>query len=323
MKLLVMGGTLFLGRHIIEAAIQRGHQVTSFNRGLQNPTLFPEIEKLVGDRDKDLTALRGRRFDAVIDPSAYTPGQVDALLRTLDTPPDHYTFISSVSAYRTFPPGVCYTEDAARVEGDTGYGPLKARTEDALIAALPENRLAILRPGLIVGPHDPTDRFTYWVRRIDAGGRVLAPGRPDRPIQFIDARDLADWALHLAESRIHGVYNAVGPQTLLTMGSFLQTCQATIGQSVEFQWIPDQELIAAGAQPWTGLPLWLPEEDTDDGGLFLADNQRAVRDGLRFRPIADTVADTLAWARSAASAPRSPLAVETLTPEDERRLLLR
>ncbi|MGI4859318.1 MAG: NAD-dependent epimerase/dehydratase family protein [Janthinobacterium lividum] len=322
MKLLVMGGTLFLGRHIVEAAIKRGHQVTLFNRGLQNPTLFPDVEKLVGDRDKDLAPLRGRRFDAVIDPSAYTPDQVEALLRTLDDPPGHYAFISSISAYRTLPPGVRYAEDTARAAGDEGYGALKARTEEALVAALPD-RLTILRPGLIVGPHDPTDRFTYWVRRLDAGGRVLAPGRRERPIQFIDARDLADWTIVLAEAQVHGTFNAVGPAASLTMASFLEGCNATIGKGAEFQWVPDRELINAGVQPWTELPLWLPEEDPEDGGIFLGNNDRAVCNGLRFRPVAETVADTLAWSHSVASLPRSPLAVDTLTPEKEQLLLSR
>ena len=191
MRVLIMGGTLFLGRHIAEAALERGHEVTLFNRGLRNPTLFPAAEKLTGDRNTNLTALAGRRFDAVIDPSAYGPEQIDLLLSTLGEPPAHYTFVSAISVYGRNPPKRRYDESTDVVAGHEGYGALKARAEEALLAAMP-GRAAVVRPGLIVGPYDPTGRFTYWPCRVAAGGQVLAPGRRERPVQFIDARDLAE-----------------------------------------------------------------------------------------------------------------------------------
>ncbi len=222
MKILVLGGTVFLGRHVVESALARGHSVTLFNRGRQNPNLFPNVEKLRGDRDGDLSALGGRRFDAVIDTSTYTPGQACRMADILDRRIEHYTFISSVSAYAGFPARRSYDETAPLAEGSDGYVPLKARSEEALEAAFP-GRVAHLRPGLIAGPHDPTERFTYWPRRIAQGGEVLAPGRPERPIQLIDARDLADWCVRLSEGRRTGYFNALGPQSLLTMRQFLET----------------------------------------------------------------------------------------------------
>jgi 2'-hydroxyisoflavone reductase len=319
-KILVLGGTVFLGRHVVEAALARGHDVTLFNRGQQNPHLFPEIEKLRGDRNGDLVALRGRTFDAVVDSSGYRPEQVHRIATTLG-PTGHYTFISSVSVYERFPPGKSFTEDAPLAAGIDGYGSLKARCEEALQAVLP-GRVAYVRPGLIVGPHDPTDRFTYWPRRVARGGHVLAPGRPERAVQFIDVRDLADWCLRLGEYRHVGAFNAVGPRAGLTMGELLTECRVVAESDAHFIWIPDEQLTAASIRPWTKLPLWIPEGDANFGGMLLADNRRAVASGLTFRPLAETIRATLEWDRREGGAPStSSTKITPISPERERELL--
>ena len=321
MNVLILGGTVFLGRHLAEAALARGHNVTLFNRGVHNPHLFPQVEKLRGDRDGDLTALRDRSFDVVIDPSAYRPEQVRAVAATLGHV-NHYTFISSISVYRQFPPGRPFDESAPVAEGNDGYGPLKARAEEAIEAALP-GRVAHVRPGLIVGPHDPTDRFTYWPRRVAQGGDVLAPGRPDRPIQLVDVRDLAEWCVRLSEARQAGVFNVVTSPSMLTMGQLLEECRAVTGSDARFTWLPDEQLLAAGVEPWTELPLWIPEDDHDAGGMLLADNRRAVAAGLTFRPLADTIRATLDWDRhEGAPSTGSRIRVTPITRERETELLV-
>lgn len=319
MRLLVLGGTVFLGRHLVAAALARGHEVTLLNRGRHGAGLFPEAERLVGDRDGSMDALRGRAFDAVVDCSGYTPAQVERALAALDTGSPHVVFVSSISAYAGFEPGKVYDEGAPLAAGDSGYGALKARAEEALARALPD-RHALVRPGLIAGPHDPTGRFTYWPERIARGGEVLAPGRPARPVQFIDARDLADFCLALAERRKSGAFNAIGPR--LPMASLLEACRTVAASDARFTWLPDEQLLVLGVAPWTGLPLWLPESDPQFGGMLLADLSRARAAGLRTRAVEETVADTLAWAR----APREPgrdasKLVATLSPEREAECL--
>jgi 2'-hydroxyisoflavone reductase len=319
-KLLVLGGTVFVGRHVVEAALSRHHDVTLFNRGRENPHLFPGIEKLRGDRDSDVGALRGRRFDAVIDLSGYTPAQVRA---TADALPDvaHYTFVSSVSAYRAYPPGETYDERAPRHDGHEGYGALKARAEDAIQTALP-GRVAIVRAGLIVGPYDPTDRFTYWPRRVALGGDVLAPGRPERPVQFIDARDLAAWCVTLAEARTTGPFNATGYEPALTMGALLDACLVATGSDARFRWLDDDALLAAGVARWTEMPLWIPEREPRVGGMLLADTRRARAAGLTFRPLAETILDTLTWDRAEGAQPADKTArVTPITREREAAIL--
>jgi 2'-hydroxyisoflavone reductase len=321
MRVLVLGGTLFLGRHVVEAALARGHEVVLFNRGRRNPHLFPKIEKLRGDRDGDLAVLRGRRFDAVIDPSGYRPEQVQAVTDVLGSTIAYYTFISSISAYQQFSPHCSFDEDAPLAQGDQGYGALKARCEETLEGTLP-GRVARVRPGLIVGPHDPTDRFTYWPRRIARGGNVLAPGRPERPVQFVDVRDLADWCVRLAERQRVGVFNAVGPRSTLTMGRLLEDCAAVTKSLARFTWVPDEDLLAAGVKPWTELPLWIPESDPRVGGMLLSDNRRAVAAGLTFRPLADTIRATIEWdRREGAAGDDLPIRVTPIALEREAELL--
>lgn len=314
MKILIIGGTVFLGRFLVEAAQARGHEVTLFNRGRHNPELFPGVEKLRGDRRTDLSALGGRRWDAVIDTSGYTPGTVGAVAELLAGAVGHYTFISSISVYAQFnssgydesaPVGTITDEEveaAERLEQGEGviavsygekYGPLKARCEDVVRRTLPDRAL-VIRPGLIVGPHDYSDRFTYWPVRIARGGEVLAPGRPERPVRVIDVRDLAQWNIRLTEASTTGTFNASGADRL-TMGQLLEECVSVSQSGAKLTWVDEQFLITQGVGAWAELPLWIPEEHN---GIFAARNDRAISTGLTFRPLSETISDTLAWAQT-------------------------
>ncbi|MFP3853638.1 MAG: SDR family oxidoreductase [Anaerolineales bacterium] len=300
MQLLILGGTVFLGRHFVEAALAAGHEVTLFNRGETNPDLFPGLEKLRGERPGDLEALKGENWDAVIDTSGYTPEAVRGTARLLSGSVKHYTFISTISVYRdgnnsglteealtaTLPEG----EAEDQVTGET-YGPLKALCEKTVRSKF-EGEVLILRPGLIVGPHDPTGRFTYWPRRMSRGGEVLAPGDPDRPVQLIDARDLASWTIESIEDGLKGTLNATGPATVLTMKEMLKTCRQAGENDAELTWVDDRFLIETGVQPFTEMPLWLPE---GQNGLMEVNIDRALDAGLTFRPLLDTATDTLTW----------------------------
>lgn len=302
MKLLILGGTAFLGRHLTEVALQRGHEVTLFNRGQRNPDLYPEVEQLRGDRNGNLEALKGRRWDAVIDTSGYVPRIVRESAELLADHVEHYTFISSISVYAGFdqpndessPVGKIEDESVEQVTGET-YGPLKALCEQAAEAAMP-GRVLNIRPGLIVGAHDPTDRFTYWPHRIARGGEVLAPGRPDRPVQIIHARDLAEWNIRMVEERQTGVYNATGPAYRLTMEEVLQTCKAVSGSDASFTWVEESFLKEHQVGAWVEVPLWIPE----DGPAAMNETNvaKAIGAGLTFRPLAEIVRDTLEWDRT-------------------------
>lgn len=317
LTLLVLGGTVFLGRHVVEAALAAGHRITVFNRGRREVEWPGPVEALVGDRDGDTSALRGRRFDAVIDCSGYRPAQIHSVAEALGHDLPFWVFVSSISVVARFPPGQAHDETAAITADTIGYGGEKARAEEALLGLAP-GRSAIVRPGLIVGRHDPTGRFGYWPWRVAQGGAVLAPGRPERPVQVIDVRDLARFCLHLAESSTAGTFNAIGPT--LPMQALLDTCLSAGGSGAHFVWRTDAELLAAGVAPWTGLPLWIPESDADFGGMLLARNDRGVSAGLRCRPLPETVADTLAALRSA---PEGSVAFpNAITREREAALLI-
>lgn len=301
MKLLILGGTVFLGRHLVEAATARGHSVTLFNRGQHNPDLYPEAEKLRGDRDGDLSALQGRRWDAVIDTCGYVPRAVRATAELLAGAVDHYTFISSISVYTDFhspgmdetaPVGTLADETVEEVTGET-YGPLKALCEQAAERALP-GRVLNIRPGLIVGPHDPTDRFTYWPVRVARGGEVLAPGHLRTSVQVIDGRDLAEWTVRMVEARQVGAFNATGPDYELTMERLLEQCKAAAGSDARFVWVDEQFLLDNEVKPWTELPLWVAG-DGHMAHLLRIDCRKAFSAGLTFRPLAETIRDTLAW----------------------------
>ena len=302
MNILILGGTIFLGRHLVDAALARGHEVTLFNRGQHNPDLFPNVEKLRGDRDGNLDALRDRWWDAVVDTCGYVPRIVRASAELLAGAVSHYTFVSSLSVYAaTRQPGTYESATVGRLQDETveeitgeTYGPLKALCEQAAERVMP-GRVLNVRPGLIVGPFDPTDRFTYWPARVARGGDVLAPGRPDRQIQLIDVRDLAEWIVRAVENNLTGVYNADGPDYALSMGTLLDASKAVSGSNAHFVWVEDQFLIDSGVQPWSEVPLWIPESDPDAAGFFAFDCRKAISAGSTFRPLADTIRDTLAW----------------------------
>ncbi len=301
MNLLILGGTIFLGKHLTAVALERGHTVTLFNRGRHaNP--FPEVEAIRGDRDGGLDALAGRQWDTVIDTSGYIPRLVRASAEALANAVNQYVFISTISVYADMSaPGVDETARVGHMDDPTteqvtgeSYGPLKALCEQAVEDVFRDHAL-VIRPGLIVGPDDPTDRFTYWVRRGAQGGAVLAPGRPDRAIQVIDVRDLAEWTLNMVEANASGTYNITGPATRLTMDDLLQAAQHASGSDAHFIWADEAWLQAQGVEPWSEMPLWIPENDPALSGMMALNIDRALAAGATFRPIAATVRDTLAW----------------------------
>ncbi len=322
MNVLILGGTGFLGRHLVEAALGEGHRVTLFNRGLTEPGLFPEVEKIEGDREGDLSALRGRSWSAVIDTCGYVPRVVSASAGLLAGAVDHYTFVSSISVYSDdLAPGAdeeapvreLQEPRAEEVTGET-YGGLKALCEQAAEEEMP-GRVLNVRPGLISGPHDPTDRFTYWPRRIAAGGEVLAPDHEERRVQYIDVRDLAAWIVKMSEERRTGAYNATGPDYELHMGRLLEECEAASGAGAEIVWVSEDFLEENKVEPFTELPLWVPLEY---GAMLAVDCSRAIAAGLTFRPLVETIEDVLDWDRA------RPLGREQaagLRPEREQELL--
>jgi len=325
MKLLLIGGPKFLGRHLIEAALARHHTLTLFNRGQTNADLFPDVEKLRGNRDGGLEALRGRQWDAVIDTCGYVPRLVRASAEALADRVGHYTFISSMSVYahsrtinidETGEVGTLADETVEQITGET-YGPLKALCEQAAERALP-GRVFTVRSGLIVGPFDPTDRFTYWPCRIARGGTVLAPQRADYRVQLVDGRDLAEWIIRMIERRQAGVYNATGPSGELTLSEVLNTAGEVSGSAAQIVWAEEKFLLEAKVAPWTEMPLWLPDSDPDAVGFSAFNCHKAIAAGLTFRPLADTIRDTLAWA---ATRPADWQWRAGLTPEREAELL--
>jgi 2'-hydroxyisoflavone reductase len=298
MRLLVLGGTRFLGRATVEAALAGGHDVTLFNRGVTNPELFPEAEKLRGDRTRDLGALAGREWDALLDMATFLPRVVRLSVEAFRDRVGRYVYVSSISAYadQSVPPveGAPVAElDDPDAEDLEHYGALKAACERIVDDAFGERAL-IVRPGLIVGPHDPTDRFTYWPRRIADGGRVLAPAPPDAPVQFVDVRDLGAWIVHATESGLSGVFNATGET--LTFEGLLDECRRVAGSGAEIVWVSRDHLLASGVGEWMELPLWIASPEFS--GMSRADISKAVAAGLTFRPLAETIRDTLEWDRS-------------------------
>ena len=330
MKLLVLGGTKFLGRAAVEEALRRGHEVTLFNRGQTNPGLHPDAETLRGDRDGDLSALAGRSWDAVIDPSGFVPRVVRDSAQLLAGAVSHYTFVSSISVYRDFS-RPAFDETAPLIElEDPGteavmefYGGLKALCEGVVEKLFPD-RSANVRAGLIVGPHDPTDRFTYWPVRVARGGEVLAPGQPHRPVEFVDARDLGAWLVTVAENGATGAFNATCPQ--LSFGDLLESCRRVSRSDATVTWVDEGFLLEREVGQWMELPLWIAESDAEWAHMQEADVSRAVAAGLTFRPIDDTVRDTLAWAEQrdapgSGTAAMGSAAGVGMAPEREAELL--
>jgi len=314
-RILILGGTGFLGPATVAAATARGHELTLFNRGKTRPGLFPDIETLLGDRDPEkgdgLKALADRQWDAVIDNSGYFPRQVTASARLLAPNVKHYIFISSISVYadnRTEGQDetgkIAITEDPTveKITEQT-FGPLKALCEKATEAALP-GRTTVVRPGYIVGPDDSSGRFTYWPVRIDRGGEVLAPGAPADPVQFIDVRDLGAWLVTLVEQGTMGVFNATGPKDRLAWGDLLQACRKATASQSTLTWVPGEWIVKQANELF---PIWAPFLG-ETRGFHTWKINRALEAGLKFRPYAQTAADTLRWYKTQGEGGRTKLA---------------
>lgn len=309
MKLLILGGTRFLGRHLVTSAQARGHEVTLFNRG----NYATEFESIKGDRHTELHKLQGRRWDAVVDTSGHLPRAVRSAAEVLGDAVERYVFISTQNVYRdvsvpgieeTYPLRTLTSEQLERANSiDTSgqpsyaelYGGLKALCEQAVEEVMPDRAL-IVRPGLIVGPDDYTDRFAYWPVRVARGGEVLAPGDPDRFIQLIDVRDLAEWTISMIERKSTGTYNANGLPNSLTMQHLLEECRSITGNEARFTWVTEDFLLQEKVAAWSELPLWLPEEAAPHlRGFMFISSKKAIAAGLTFRPLKQTISDTLTW----------------------------
>src|SRR5450432_1420998 len=335
LKILILGGTGFTGPFQVKYALARGHRVTVFNRGKTHPGELPEgVEQLIGDRNGQLDALKGPKWDVVIDNPTMLPKWVHDTAAILKGNVDRYIFVSTISVYAdNSKPGMDETAPLAKYEGadamketrDTViaskfalYGPLKALSEKEVEKWFPGKAL-IIRPGLIVGPGGESDRFSYWPVRIDRGGEVLAPGDPSDPVQFIDARDLAEWTIRMAEQGATGVYNATGPATPLTIGGMLDGIKTALGSKATFAWVPAKFFEAQKVSPWSDMPVWVPPAG-EDGGLGAVSIKRALDKGLTFRQLAETARDTLAWFKAQPKERQEKLKAG-LTPEREAEVL--
>ncbi|MCC6929349.1 MAG: NAD-dependent epimerase/dehydratase family protein [Gemmatimonadaceae bacterium] len=313
-KLLILGGTGFIGPHTVKYALERGHQVTILTRG-RSSTKVEGVEHIIADREGDLAALSGRRWDAVLDNNARDYRWVQRSTRALKDSTDYYLFVSSISAYKT--PAFSYAsasdvrttpvlENAERFAAtadfkdgqEVPYGLTKALSENIVNAAFP-GHAAIVRPGLIVGPTDPTDRWTYWPVRIDEGGEVLAPGNPEHSSQVIDQRDLTEFIVRLAEGGVTGAFNATGPATRLTFAEMLAGCRAATSAAVSFTWVPESFLAEQKLGIWSDIPAWAPGDP-----IMYVSVARAVAAGLTYRPLAVTAMDTIAWDKGRPAAER-------------------
>lgn len=325
MKLLVLGGTRFLGRAIVDAAIERGHTVSLFNRGQSNANLYPDLEHLQGNRDGDLESLRGKQWDAVIDTCGYIPRIVGDSAKLLADSVKQYIFISTISVYKEFsqhgmdenaPVGTLEDETVEQVTGET-YGPLKVLCEKAVEAAFP-GRSVNVRSGLIVGPHDPTDRFTYWPYKVAQGGDMIAPGNPDYAMQIIDARDIGEWCIHAMEAGLTGTYNVTGPDYPLTLGKIIETSKQVSGSDTNIHWVDEQFLLDNGVQMWVDFPLWIPQSAAEMNGIHHIDTSKAQAAGLKCRSLETTIGDTLNWT---ATWPSDYQLKGVLSPERHEELL--
>jgi 2'-hydroxyisoflavone reductase len=331
LRILILGGTGFTGPYQVRYALSRGHKVTTFNRGKTHPGELPkEVEQLIGDRNGQLDALKGRQWDVAIDNPTTLPAWVRDAAQILKGNVDRYVFISTISVYADTGQGVDETATLAKYDGPDPYketiervkasgyktyGPLKALSEREAEKWFPGKTL-IIRPGLIVGPGDQSDRFTYWPVRINRGGEVLAPGKPSDPVQFIDARDLAEWTIRMAENRETGIYNATGPAKPLQIGQMLDGIKDALQSSATFTWLPAEFLQQQKVEAWSDMPVWAG----DELGLARTKVDRAFAKGLTFRPLAETARDTLAWFKSLQQDRQSKLHAG-LTPERETEVL--
>ena len=324
MRILVLGGTRFVGRAYVEEALALGHEVTLFNRGRTAPDLFRDVERLRGDRDADLTALRGRTWDVVVDPACYLPRQARTTAELLADAAEHYTFVSSLSVYAD--ETVTGQDESGRLGTledpateditDVTYGPLKVLAEQEVQRVFGDRAL-ILRPGYIGGPYDSLDRMPFWLRRLERGGEVLAPESPDFPVQLIDARDIARFALALAERREGGVFNLCAPQEPHRFGDLLETAARVVGQNAPtFTWAPFDFLLEHELETWEAFPWWSPPNEY---AFTRFDASKALAAGLVARPIEDSLRDCWAWDRTRAE---TPLREDRgLPPEREAELL--
>lgn len=324
MKLLILGGTRFLGRALVEAALTGSHDLTLFNRGQSNPGLYPTVETIIGDRDGGLDRLNGRSWDAVIDTCGYVPRLVGDSASLLADAVKQYVFISSISVYpmaafaetgvsEETAVGTIIDETIEEITGET-YGPLKALCEQAAEAAMPE-RVLNVRAGLIVGPHDQSDRFTYWPHRVAKGGAVLAPDSPDYATQFIDVRDLAEWILRMVAQQKMGAYNVTGQVGQVTLGDVLTISRDVSGSNATFTWVAESFLREQAVEPWSQLPLWIGSELP---GFNQVNCDKAFAEGLKIRPLTETIQDTLTWQ---ATRPAEHQWQAGLQPEREEKLL--
>jgi 2'-hydroxyisoflavone reductase len=331
LRILILGGTGFTGPYQVRYALSRGHKVTTFNRGKTHPGELPnEVEQLIGDRNGKLDALRNRQWDVVIDNPTTLPAWVRDAAQILKGNAERYVFTSTVSVYQDSKTGpdenaplqkydgpdpYKETLEAMKAGGFKTYGPLKVLSEKEAEKWFPGKTL-IIRPGLIVGPRDETDRFTYWPVRIDRGGEVLAPGSPNDSVQFIDARDLAEWTIRMVENRDTGIYNATGPAQALRIGGMLDEIKDALKANVRFTWASEQFLTEQKVQAWSDMPVWAGAED----GVTRTSISRALAKGLTFRPLADTARDTLAWFKTVPADRQSHLKAG-LTAEREAEVL--
>ena len=330
-RLLILGGTGFIGPHMVRYAVERGHEVTIFTRGRTEADI-PDVERLVGDRSGDLSALEGRAWDVVLDNNARDYRWVELSTDLLRDSAEHYVFVSSISAYSAadmdlegvvHPLSEPIVDEEAPLfsrpddfqEGqEAPYGLSKTMGEQASEAAFP-GRTTVVRPGLIVGPGDPTDRFTYWPVRIDRGGEVLAPSDGSDPTQIIDARDLTEWIVRLAEEETTGRFNATGPGTRMSMAEMLYGVRAISSAPVSFTWVPFDFLRAQEVRPWSDMPAWIPNDP-----ISFVSVRRAVEAGLTYRPLADTALDTLRYHESRPEDERNNMQAG-ISPEREREVL--
>lgn len=299
MKLLLIGGTRFVGRHIVECAIARGHEVTLFNRGKTGKGLF-DVEEIVGDRDGEIDELSSRKWDAVIDTCGYFPRIVEQSAHTLCDSVDTYCFISTISVFNDKQPSpIPENGELLRFEGEppkeeiTGesYGAFKVLCEEAVANICGSEKTLIIRPGLVVGPYDPSDRFTYWIDRFARTGPVLVPDRAQQPTQFIDARDLAEFTVRMVEKKASGTFNSVGPAHDVNIGEVWSVCKLNCGGLPEEVIVSDEFLNENDVKDWVDLPFVLPPDD----GMLIVDNSAALSQGLTCRTVAETVIDLAAW----------------------------
>ncbi len=324
MKILVIGGARFLGRNLVEIAAKQNHEITLFNRGKTNPDVFPDLECIRGDRDSDINLLGGRKWDVVVDTCGYVPKTVEISVRFLAEAVDQYVFISSIDAYCDYTitgisedsPLATMKDEAVelinsvkQVNGEN-YGPLKVLCEKVAEKLMP-GRVLVLRCGLIVGPHDPTDRFTYWPVRMSQEDEILAPSPPYVQVQFVDARDLAEFILLAAQNEQNGIFNTTGPAYKLTMEKFLQECLDVTKAKSNITWLSEEFILKNKID----LPVWVPSEYH---GINEVNCQKAISAGLVFRPLSETIKDTLVWYKTQ---PKDHKLRSGIAQERERELL--